>query len=85
MVVMHALKVHTHYDPTGTRLEVHHPGDRYELHDGQGMTAEQLANSFEALGVSRRAEPGQVADLTPAELAPVGELPKSLRSKKAKP
>ena len=56
-VAMQALKVHDHYDATGTVREVHYPGDRYELHDGQGMTAEQLANIFEAQGSAVRLIP----------------------------
>jgi len=53
-VAMQAIKVHTHYDPTGVELLVHHPGDRYELADSNGMTADQLANVFTQLGVACR-------------------------------
>jgi len=56
-VAMQALKVHDHFDPTGTFREIHYPGDRYELHDSIGMTAEQLANVFEAQGSAVRLVP----------------------------
>ena len=55
-VAMQAIKVHTHYDPTGVELLVHHPGDAYELSDSNGMTAEQLANVFTQLGVACRTD-----------------------------
>jgi len=55
-VAMQALKVHTHYDPTGTILEVHHPDEIYELQDSDGLTAEQLANVFVLLGVALRTD-----------------------------
>jgi len=55
-IAMRAIKVHTHYDPTGTILEVHHPDEVYELEDSQGLTAEQMANVFTALGVALRTD-----------------------------
>jgi len=72
-VAMEAIKIHTHYDPTGTVLEVHHPGDRYELHDSIGMTAEVLANHFERTGEAQR--------VAVPELAAVGD--KARKPKKA--
>jgi hypothetical protein len=53
---MRATKVHTHYNPTGTVLEVHHPDDLYTLEDSNGMTADHLANVFVALGVALRTD-----------------------------
>lgn len=81
MIVMEALQVHTHYNDAGTEQLLHRPGDIYELHDGAGMTAEQLANSFVALGVAKRADVGAVLTAD-QELAPVGELPKPLPPRK---
>ena len=56
LVTMRAIKVHTHYDPTGTVLEVHHPDEIYTLEDSNGMTADQMANVFTALGVALRTD-----------------------------
>jgi len=65
-VAMRSLKVHTHYDPTGTVLEVHHPDDVYELHDSDGLTAEQLANVFTSLGVALRTDRVRTRELAAA-------------------
>lgn len=52
-IAMISTKYHTHYDESGLQVP-HPPGERYEISDGQGMTADQLANSFTSLGVAIR-------------------------------
>jgi hypothetical protein len=73
-IAMRAIKVHTHYDPTGTILEVHHPDEIYELCDSNGLTADHMANVFTALGVALR------TDVAPRELVGAGP---AKRTKKA--